>query len=87
MKIRWKYKKDGRWTRWVDIDKTRKFLPERAYIFEIAETLLTKDAMMFFPGMFKSLRKDWLKNKNNVLKMKKNLKKKTGLQTSGELHV
>ena len=28
MKIRWKYSKDKRWTRWVDIEKTKKFIPE-----------------------------------------------------------
>ena len=71
MKIRWKFKEDGRWTRWVDIDKTRKFLPEDAYEFEIAETLIKTDAMVFFPGMFKSLRSDFKhqmkKNKSRVV--------------------
>lgn len=61
MKIRWRYKKDGVWSRWVDIDKTRKWLPEKAYDFEISESLATKDAMIFFPGMFKSLRADFKK--------------------------
>ena len=59
MKIRWKFKEEGRWTPWVDIDKTRKWLPEEAHSFEISEPLLKKDAMVFFPGMFKSLRADF----------------------------
>lgn len=86
MKIRWKYKEDGRWTRWVDIDKTRKFLPEDAFEFEIAETLLKKDAMVFFPGMFASLRADFKEHQKKLKKAKKNLRKTTGMATSGELH-
>jgi hypothetical protein len=81
MKIRWKYKEDSRWTRWVDIDKTKKFLPEEAFEFQIAETLLLKDAMMFFPGMFKSLREDFKKHEKNLLKAKKNLAKARGVDT------
>ena len=86
MKIRWKYKKEGRWTPWVDIDKTRKWLPEKAFTFEIAETLEKKDAMVFFPGMFKSLRADFKEHQKKVKKAKKELTEKTGMKTSGELH-
>lgn len=85
MKIRWKYSENGRWTRWVDVDKTKKFFPEEAYEFEMAETLAKKDTMLFFPGMFKSLRKDFKKNIKKLKKAKKNLSKVTGMKTSGEL--
>jgi hypothetical protein len=87
MKIRWKMKEDGRWNRWRDIDKTRDFLPEDAHTFEVAETLEKKDAMVFFPGMFASLRKDYKEHLKKLKKAKKNLSKKTGMKTSGELHV
>ena len=86
MKIRWRKEEGGRWSRWRDIDKTRKFLPEDAYIFEIAETLDPKDAKVFFPGMFASLRKDFKENKKKLLKVKRELKKTTGMVSSGELH-
>ena len=59
MKIRWKLEEKGRWTRWVDVDKTRKFLPEEAFIFEISESLAKTDAMVLLPGMFASLRADY----------------------------
>ena len=85
MKTRWKYKENGRWTRWIDIDKTRKFLPEEAYEFEIAETLSTKDAMVFFPGMFASLRADYKEHLKKLKKAKKNLSKVTKMKTTGEL--
>lgn len=78
MKIRWKFKEEGRWTRWVDIDKTRKFLPEDAYTFEISESLVKEDAMMFFPGMFKSLRSDFKKHQKARVEISKQSNFKTG---------
>lgn len=81
MKIRWKMTEDGRWTRWVDVDKTRKFLPEDAHVFEISESLAKTDAMVLLPGMFASLRADYKagqkKDKKKLDELKKQIKEKT----------
>lgn len=87
MNIRWKYSENGRWSRWIDIDKTRKWIPETIFAIEMSENLPIEDAKAFFPGMFKSLRADYKEHLKKLRKAKRELKKQTGMVTSGELKV
>lgn len=72
MLIRWR-KENGNWAAWRDVDKTKTFLPEEVKEFQIAETMTKIDAMVMFPGLFASLRKDYKKYKKQFDKLSKDL--------------